>query len=121
MPVTKIPFDYTLTKIATAGSNDLVCPVVEAGWMYCVNHITVENLTTNYTSLRLIKVVAGQELVVAYYAPCLVGVPDWYDFPSYHFEGQYALVRMAGCAAADQLRVYVSGYKQTLPAYWEVV
>jgi len=120
MPATKIPFDYVLDKIAVVGSNDIVSHAVEAGFIYCVQHVTVENLTSNYTSLRLIKVVAGREIVVAFQAPCAAAQPDWYDYPIFMFEGQYGIVRMAGCVAADVLRVCISGYKQTLPAYWEV-
>jgi hypothetical protein len=120
MAVKRIPFDYILDRVALVGSNDLVSPVVEAGFVYCVQHITVENLTSNYTSIRLIKVVAGREHVIAYQAPCVAGQPDWYDYPIWITEGQYGLVRMAGCVAADVLRVCVSGYKQVLPDFWEV-
>ena len=120
MPVTKIPFFYTLTRTAVVGTNVIDSPAVEPGFVYCVQHIAIENLTSNYTSLRLIQVVAGQEIVVAYHAPCVANAPDWYDYPIWLTEGQFGRVRLAGCVAADQLRVYVSGYKQTLPAYWEV-
>jgi hypothetical protein len=120
MAVKRIPFDYVLDRTAVVGTNDLVSPIVEAGWVYCVQHVTIENLTSNYTSLRIIKVVAGREHVVAFHDTCVAGEPDWYDYPIWITEGQYGLVRMAGCVANDLLRVYISGYKQLLPDYWEV-
>lgn len=120
MAIKRIPFEYVLAQTAVVGSNDLRSSLVEAGWVYCVQHVTIENLTSNYTWLRIIKVVAGREHVVAYHDTCVAAAPDWYDDPIWITEGQYGLVRMAGCLAADELRVYVSGYKQVLPDYWEV-
>ena len=121
MSVKKIPFQFALSLTALSGSNDLRICAPETGWMYCIQHLSVENETSNYSDFRVIHVVSSYELMVAYWDTCSVGKLDWYDRDIFVTEGQYCLVRMAGCTAGDQLRVYVSGYRQTLPSYREAM
>ena len=113
MPVNRIPFDLRLTKVAATGDNDLETDVVERGWLMNVQRVEIENKTSNYTSIRILKRSAGAEFTIAFQDTVLAETPDWYDEPIWLTEGQSLVVRMAGCTANDALEVCLSGYRQS--------
>jgi len=108
----KQPFDLVLTKDAAAGNNDVRMDPIPPGWLYCVQHLAVENETTAFTSLRVIKGGRGGEFLLEEHVTCLADRLYWMEAPVYFTEGQYPLVRFVGCTAGDRLRVYVTGWRQ---------
>jgi hypothetical protein len=108
----KQPFDLILPKQAAAGSNDVRSDPVPAGELWCVQHLTLENETTDFTSARVIKGGRGDEFLLEEQLDPEGGQLYWMTDNVYYTEGQYPLVRFAGCTVNDRLRVYLTGWKQ---------
>lgn len=106
----KQPFDLTLTKQAAAGSNDVRADPVKPGRLWCVQHLAVENETTDFTSFRVLKAGRGGELLLEEQLDPEGGQLYWMNDNIYLTEGQYPLVRFVGCTADDKLRVYLTGW-----------
>ena len=107
----KQPFDLLLTSTAAAGSNDLRTKPVGPGWLRCVQRVAVENETTLYTDLRILKAGRGAEFLVAEEDNPAAATLYWIDTPVYLMEGQYLVARLSGCTAGDVIKVYVTGWK----------
>jgi len=108
----KQPFDVTLTLTAAAGSNDVRMARVDAGWLYCLQRIAVENQTSVSTDVRLLVAGGGEEVLIAEQDTPLAATLYWIADPAYISEGRYLLARFSGCTAGDLLKVYLTGWKQ---------
>lgn len=106
----KYPFDWVLSKVATAGTNDVKTDPVRPGRLYCLQRVAVENESTAYTDLRILKGGGGQEIVVQEEDTPLADTLYWTSCPMYLTEGQHLIARLTGCTASDVIRVYVSGW-----------
>lgn len=107
----KQPFDDVLTLSASAGSNDLRTEQVEPGWLWCVQHVGVENETTAYTDLRLLKAGRAAELLLAEEDNPEAATLYWIDTPVYLMEGQYLVARFTGCTVDDVCKLHITGWK----------
>ena len=107
----KQPFDLVLSKTAVAGSNDLRTEQVKPGWLWCVQRVAVENQTTLYTDLRILKAGRGAEFLLAEEDNPSAATLYWVDTPVYLMEGQYLVARLSGCTLSDVLKVYLTGWK----------
>lgn len=110
----KRPFDLPLTKTAAAGSNDVVTDPVRSGRLFCIQRVAIENETSPCTDVRLIKGGSAGEIVLEEEDTPQAAVLYWTANPFYLTEGQYLIVRFAGCTASDVLRVYVCGWWATM-------
>lgn len=110
----KQPFDRVLNLAASAGSNDLRTERVDPGWLLCVQRVAVENETSAYTDLRILKAGHGQEVLLVEQDSPAAATLYWTDEPFYLTTGQYLVCRLTGCSADDVLAAYVSGWKQKL-------
>lgn len=104
------PFDRIIRKVAASGSNDLTLDPVQTGRLYCLQRVSVENETSPCTSIQLLKSGRGGEFLVDEEKSAQPDVLYSHGRDIYLTEGQYLLVRFAGCTASDSLVVYVSGY-----------
>jgi hypothetical protein len=105
-------FDDILSVDAVAGSNDLESERVESGWEWCVQHLAVENETSNFTDFRVLKERAGSEYLLEEQDSPLADVLYWSGEEYYLSDGQRLVVRFTGCTAGDRLRVYLSGWRR---------
>ena len=108
----KQPFDHVLSAKAVAGSNDVEMDPVESGCLVCVQHLGVENKTTDFTSFRVMKAGVGGEFPLEEQLDPEGGELYWMNDNIYFTEGQYPLVRFVGCTANDVLKVYITGWKK---------
>lgn len=108
----KQPFDLELTLDAADGSNDLQTDRVPSGFLSCIQHVAVENETTAYTDLRVMKARPGREFLLEEEDLPQAATLYWMADDFYLTEGQYVLVRLTGCTAGDKLRVYITGWMQ---------
>lgn len=108
----KQPFDLELTLDAADGANDLRMDRVPVGFLFCIQHVTVENETTAYTNLRLIKARPGREFPLEEQDSPEAATLYWMADDFYLVPGQYLLARLTGCTAGDKLRVYITGWLQ---------
>lgn len=106
----KYPFDWTLSKVATTGTNNVETDPVRERRLYCLQRVAVENQTTAYTDLRILKGGGGEEIVIQEEDTPLAATLYWTDEPIYLTEGQYLIARLTGCTASDVIKVYVSGW-----------
>lgn len=103
-------FDHKREKTAGAGSNDLEFERVAPAILLCVQHITIENETTVYDSLRILKEGAGEEHFVIEQLTPQAARLYWHDEPIYLKPGQRLVCRLAGCTVSDKIRAYASGW-----------
>lgn len=111
----KQPFDLVLTKSASSGSNDVRTDQVKPGWLWCVQHVGVENETSEYTDLRLIKAGRGSEVLLEEADSPQAATLYWMDDDTYLMESQYLVARLSGCTDGDVLKVYISGWMSPTP------
>ncbi len=107
----KQPFDDVLTLVASDGSNDIATKQVPPGELWCVQRVAVENETTAYTDLRLLKAGRAAEFLLVEEDNPEVATLYWIDTPVYLMEGQYLVARLSGCTANDVLKMYLTGWK----------
>ena len=107
----KQPFDQVLTASASAGSNDLSTKQVKPGWLWCIQRAGVENETTAYTDLRLLKVGRAADFLLAEEDSPEAATLYWDTDPVYLMEGQRYVARLSGCTASDVLKAYLTGWK----------
>jgi len=100
----KHPFDLKLAKVANAGSNDLAMDAVEDGRLYCVQHVAIENETSAFTDLRILKAGVGAELLLEEQDSPQAATLYWSTAAVYLTEGQYLVARFSGCTASDRLK-----------------
>ena len=108
----KQPFDEVIPLVAEAGSNDVETERVRHGELWCIQRAAVENETTAYTDLRLLKAGRGSELLLAEEDNPEAATLYWIDTPVYLMEGQRLVARLTGCTASDVVKLYVTGWKQ---------
>ena len=108
----KQPFTLTVTHTAEAGSNDLAMHPVEENILYCVQHLAVENETTDFTSIRVLVKERGDELLLEEQLDPEGGLVYWMTDNVYLTPGQRLTARLAGCTAGDALRLYLRGWRQ---------
>lgn len=111
----KQPFADTHTKTASTGSNDVATERVDPGWLWCVQHTTVENETTAYTSLRLLIAGQGEDVQLVEELGPQADTLYWHDDPIYLGERQQLIARCAGCTSGDVLKLHVTGWKARTP------
>lgn len=108
----KNPFHSTLSKSAASGTNEISTDPVLPGRLYCYQRIGVLNQTSPFTRLRIIiRTGAGDFISSEHQAPQADQL-YWDDMPIYLTQGQELVIEMTGCAAADVLRSYLSGWWQ---------
>lgn len=107
----KQPFDLVLTKTAVAGSNDVSMDPVAPGWLWCIQRVAVENETTAYTDLRLLKAGRAADLLLVEEDSPAAATLYWINKPVYLMEMQYLVARLSGCTVGDVIKVYLTGWK----------
>ncbi len=107
----KNPFDDVLTLKASAGSNDLRTEQVKPGWLWCIQRVGVENETTAYTDLRILKAGRAAELPLEEQDSPQAATLYWMTNAVYLMEGQYVVARLSGCTADAVLKAYITGWK----------
>ena len=108
----KHPFHLVLSKLASAGSNDLAQEGIPDGRLYCIQRAAVENKTTAYTDLRILIAGGGEEFLLEEEDSPQAATLYWMTDPVYAREGQYLVCRLSGCTANDVLKAYVTGWWQ---------
>lgn len=108
----KYPFEDILTKQASAGSNDVQMSRIRSGWLYCIQHVAIENETNDCDDVRILKAGAGGEFLLFEEDATEAATLYWIDEDIYLTESQYLLVRFTGCTLADELKVYIRGWRQ---------
>lgn len=108
----KHPFDLPLSALASAGTNTLEMDPVRPGRVFCIQRAAVENETTAYTALRILKGGRGTEMLVSEQMAPQAARLYWEDDDIYLTEGMYLVCRLTGCQANDVLRAYLMGWWQ---------
>ena len=108
----KYPFFEELRQLAVSSPDDVAMERVKPGRLYCIQHVTVENETTDFTSFRILKAGVGGEHPLVEQLDPEADELYWMSDDIYLTEGQYLLVRFVGCTADDVLKVYYTGWWQ---------
>lgn len=104
------PFDVRVNAIATADPEDLRFGPIKAGRLYSVQWIAVENVTTAYTSLRILKTTPGTEHFYLEEIAPQAGRLYWNDTPIFLQELETLICRLVGATANDVINAYFSGW-----------
>lgn len=104
------PFDIRVNRIAATDPEDLILGPIKPGRLYSVQWIAVENVTTAYTSLRILKTTPGAEHFFLEEISPLAGRLYWNDTPIFLQELETLICRLAGATANDVINAYFSGW-----------
>ena len=107
----KMPWDHLITRDAVSSPDDLVIENRVENQLLCVQWLSVQDETTAFTSLRIIKRVGSSERPMSEQMTPQAGRLYWSETPIYLPAGHDLIVRFVGATAADKLRVYATGWK----------
>lgn len=101
------------TKVSTgAAYDDIKSDAPDPGEVWCVQNLSVENLTTNYTELRLFIEGRGYNHHIEEQDNPLAAHLFTHDRDVYIHEHEKLVARLTGCTSADKLEMHLSGYIQ---------
>lgn len=106
----KTPFDFTASTVADADPEDLSFGPIKPGRLYCVQWVAVEDETTGYTFLRILKTTPGADHHYLEERNPAAANLYWNDTPIYLQELETLISRLTGVTSGDVLRAYYSGW-----------
>jgi len=105
--------------VAVGTTDDLLSKPVGDRFLYCFQHIVVEDETSLLTSVRLYKNEPAGNFLLDEHVHLSAGVPYSYDEVFYLYPRQRIMVRCVGATAGDSLKAYLSGWYQDDPGMGE--
>lgn len=98
-----------------AANEDIEFDPIPPGRLQVITNLAMENLTTNFTSLRIIIRGGGQDVVVMEDLSCIANRLYWHDGELFIPEDHYLVLRFTGTTNLDELRGYIVGYQVIQP------
>lgn len=109
-----LPFEWVVSKVAAGTSDDVKTDRVPDGWVYTAENIAVEDETSGYTTLRLLKDGPGGEVHYCEEEGPLAGLLYFTTDHMHLTEGEQVVARLVGTTASDVLKLYVAGVRRRL-------
>jgi len=107
----KYPFrEYDEKISAAAATDELVFPPIKPGWVRSVRRYSLKNSTTTVAKVEILVRKIGYDHPVEEETAPVLGQLYFGVDEIFLTEGETLVFKWTGCAAADVLNAYISGY-----------
>lgn len=106
------PLSMTLRLASTGTATETIySPYVPTGRLWVVEHVAVEDETSNFTEFRLALAGRGEDVLLLEQEAPLAARLYWHDRPLYLTENTRLKVTLTGTTSADRLAVHLNGFE----------